>query len=349
MDLPGEKLLIKLAELLSSGAGTAVRPWVTRRDARAEALAAAESRRIERLAQEQLRQDLRDVRAGRKIIGNDLRLLSAPDSAPMDDEAKQIREAKQKFIASINALGLSPQRYLEIEQMINLNQIASAAFDEAASDETGDADPTPVDPDWFSQWRNRAQDVSNEEMQRLWARVLKEETKTTQSFSIHTMDFLSRMSRADAELISTLGSFALAGKHIFGGKSQAMEAAGLGLEQLLYLDDLGIISGVLGLQTLRLTLPFQTDAAGVASAAIACNEKALVFLPEPESREEVSITGYPISVVGRELLKLASCRASVDYLREVADAVRDECKKISIGEVSGRRGTGFRVNITDDI
>ena len=341
MDFPGEKLVIKMIESLQEGIGTYARPWLTKRDARAKALADAESKRIERLAQEKLRQDVRDVRAGRKVIGDDLRLLAAPNDKPTNEIAASVLNAKRQQIEAISDLGLPPQQWVEIERKINLDQIAVMALEEAAADETDEVDPTSVDPDWFTQWRNRAQDVSNEEMQRLWAKALKGQTKASGSFSIHTMEFLSRMSRADAELIAKLGNFALDGSFILGDTSQAMRAAGIDIEQLVYLNDLGILGGTPGKPHLEVKVFFQPN---TRLAYVQCNGKALIFRPNPLDREHIAFPTYSITTVGQELLKLASCTASIDYLQEIANSVRSQCEEIIIAEITRRDGlkTSYR-------
>lgn len=348
MDAPGEKLLIKLVEALQSGLGVATKAWLTRRQARAEALGKAEAVRIERLNQELLRQQLRDIRAGRKNIDSELRVLEAkPDGG---ESGAVVAKLKDDYLTTLRSSGTSPAALIELERRINLDQISGMVLEDAAADAAaGAADDRPVDPDWFAQWRNRAQDVSNEDMQRLWAKLLKEEGKKVASFSIHTMDFLSRMSRDDAELIAKLGNFAFDRRYLFGGESKALNSGGFNLEMLLYLDDLGIISGVTGLNTISSSLPFQEMRPGKTSAVIRCNDKALVFTPKPADRKTVAISMYPISIVGRELLQLASCNADTQYLKEVAESVRDQCEMISIADVVANEGTQFQARITGTI
>jgi hypothetical protein len=186
-------------------------------------------------------------------------------------------------------------------------------------------------------------------MQRLWARVLKGEAKKPGTFTVHTMEFLSRMSQSDAELIANLGNFALNGRHIFSGTTAALEAAGLTLDKLLYLSDLGIISGVTGLNTLSMVSPFVNATSSNRHAVVACHDKALIFCPTSDAQDQLEIIGYPISIVGRELLTLATCKANVDYLKEVAEAVRAQCESISVGQVVSVEGTHVQVRIVGPI
>jgi hypothetical protein len=332
MQLPGEQLLIKLTEVLAGGVGTLTRPWVIRREARANAIGQAEARRIERLAQEQLRQHVRDVRAGRKTIDSEFRLIEAAEDGGAVATKSEIQRVKSDYVEYLHTSSMAHHDLIELERKINLDQISSLVVEEVEAEGNPGADREPIDPDWFTQWRNRAQDVSNEEMQRLWARVLKGQAKAIGSYSIHTMDFLSRMSREDAELIAKLGSFVLDDRHVFSGTTVALEAADLTLQRLLYLSDLGLLSGVDGFATLTWETAF-VERGAIRSAVVRLRNKTLILTPKNATQQSISFVGYPVSVVARELLALAGCEPNIGYLREVADAVREECESITIGDV----------------
>lgn len=65
----------------------------------------------------------------------------------------------------------------------------------------------PVDDDWFTAWREGAERVSKEQMQRLWAKALIGELRSPGSYSLHSMEFLRRMSPRDANLIAKVAPF----------------------------------------------------------------------------------------------------------------------------------------------
>lgn len=330
MQLPGERLLIKLLGSMASGVGVATRPWVIKRDERAKALGKAEARRIERLSQEQLRQDIRDIKAGRKTIDADFRAIEPPRDEAAGSELARV---SANYRLALQQTSASPGALLQLERRINLEQIASLAADEVEADDDQAAEPDEkeIEPDWFAQWRNRAQDVSHEDMQRLWARLLKGEATKAGSYSIHTMDFLSRMSRGDAELIAKIGTVALDGKFVHGTR-KVLDSIGLPLVTLLYLSDLGVLGGMSGVQALSYNWYYRGEPGGRRIVMRLAN-CGLVFEPNTDVDEKLSLTGYPISTVGRELLSLASCDADLNYLKQVADSLRGKCKSISIGQV----------------
>ncbi len=86
-------------------------------------------------------------------------------------------------------------RRLEARRQKNLERIAVQAareLPETVSDQ-------PVDDDWVAQFLNHAQDISNERMQSLWARILAGEVAKPGSFSLRTLAVVRVMSKEDAD------------------------------------------------------------------------------------------------------------------------------------------------------
>jgi hypothetical protein len=87
-------------------------------------------------------------------------------------------------------------RKREEKRQANLEAIAAKATQElpqAVSD-------APVDEDWIAQFLNHSQDVSNEQMQTLWGRLLAGEVTKPGSFSLRALAIVKVMSKDDANL-----------------------------------------------------------------------------------------------------------------------------------------------------
>lgn len=59
-----------------------------------------------------------------------------------------------------------------------------------------------VDEDWTISFFENCQDISNEQMQTLWSKILAGEVSSPQSFSLRTLNFVKTMSKEDAILFS---------------------------------------------------------------------------------------------------------------------------------------------------
>jgi len=145
-------LLIKLVEVMASSIGTATRSWFKIRDARAEAFGKVEAARIERLGQEQIRQEMKDIRAGRKTItGPELKVIDVK----VEGKEGELQRVKSDYVKALQATFASPAQLIELKRRINLDQITSMVIEEAEAHSGGEPDDKPIEPDWFVQWRNR--------------------------------------------------------------------------------------------------------------------------------------------------------------------------------------------------
>jgi hypothetical protein len=72
-----------------------------------------------------------------------------------------------------------------------------------------DAKPDGLGVDWISYFFKHCQDVSETEMQTLWARVLAKEATRPGAFSRRTLTFLAALSREEAEDIAHLFNHAI--------------------------------------------------------------------------------------------------------------------------------------------
>lgn len=215
MKLPGESVLVRLIETVERGVGGLCAPWQTRR---VEA-ARSDARIIERLRLVRVEQDIAAIRAGEKGVDEQGRLvengasktlmLEAPKSNTGNNESAE-RRISQSFSDA------SRERFTadEMQRSVNLKRIVMFAEEEAEqTDEplgkdAGAKQPKEeVDEDWFAKWRQGAQDVRREEMQRLWGKLLTAEVTEPGTYSLHTVDFLSRMSHSDAELLARIAPF----------------------------------------------------------------------------------------------------------------------------------------------
>ena len=229
-----------------------------------------------------------------------------------------------------------------MEHQINLEQISTIAIEEAMEEEISPDTEDPIDKDWFSQWRSRAKEVSGKDMQTLWARVLKGEAHKPGQFSVHTLDFLSRMSKQDAEKLSLLGQFAINGSQLLklnGAIANSITESGLTFQDLINFESLGILSGIssgIGGITFQ---PEWSHYNGKKCFPFRIANKALLLEPKDQEKEVEAFSIISISFVGRELLKLADVPANLAYLKEIAEAKKDNYI-IYIGDVENEMPDG---------
>lgn len=93
----------------------------------------------------------------------------------------------------------------ELSRTSNIQNVISKTYDILKDEE--DVSDKPVDKDWFTRYFNIVQDISNEDIQNLWAKLLAGEIKQPGSFSYRTLETLKNMTTDEAELFTKVAKF----------------------------------------------------------------------------------------------------------------------------------------------
>lgn len=342
MNLPGETVLTRVIDVLENGVGGLLRPWQIRRVERAN----AEARMNERLLLVQVETDIADLKTGRKRFDATGKLIACDVAPPVLLEGQKPVESElidypQPESLAVAQAAHSASRALEMQRAVNLKRIALFAEEEAekldrevkgAQQQDSGAPQPEVDVDWFAKWRIGAQEISKEEMQRLWGKLLSGEVARPGSYSLHTVDFLARMSSADADLLARAAPFVTSGGIVKVG-DEFFASNGLKFADFLYLDDLGLISGTVGVGGIQFKLG-RDDFHGRAISTLHAGKHALVFdMGETaKSPPQLSFEVLSLTRVGREILTLASIPINMDYLQKISDlGVSNGAEMVDLG------------------
>ena len=95
-------------------------------------------------------------------------------------------------------------QYQEEKRQRNIESVVRQAAEELENKSVPDEEP---DHDWTARFFNEVQDVSSDEMQRLWARILAGEVERPGTASFRTLGILKNLTHQDSLLFSNLCSF----------------------------------------------------------------------------------------------------------------------------------------------
>jgi hypothetical protein len=327
---PGERLITKIWKTLAdNGVGGLLSPWQTKRLGRAR----TEVRRNDILVLAQARRDAAEIAAGRKSIDEAGRLVDVTRTLALpDDRSTEATEDTTSSLPSDTVRLLEHLRAIgtrrEMDRAVNTAMIIAKAEEEAESIGDIPISEEPVDPDWFARWRVNAEDTQDEEMQRLWARILAGETREPGSFSLHTIDFMRRLSRLDAAQIEKLAPFASEREIFHGGElDKILRSKGLTMDVLLELQDLGVV-GALGLQK-----QFRSQNPNHFDNNLRFRNKALVVTAD-DATKVITLPGHVVTNVGAEIMRLGKFEADLDYVLQVGRQIV---------------GMGFKVQLADAV
>ena len=282
-----EKLLDITASGMGGVAGPLLAPWKARREGQAGIIAAEADAKI-RAIQAKGYTDARELLAAGKSIEN--------GEIELGDLVKErIAYQGQKRLANIH--GVVGRAAMELEGK------------EAPAGEP--------DHDWAARFFNDVQDVSSEEMQVLWAKVLAGEVERPGSTSGRTLGILRDMDRRTARLFATLCSACTFWGHMPGGgvldarvvslgSSAAMnslEEFGLSFDNLNRLNEHGlIISDYNSWRDYGMSVVPKLDD-GRPTVAFRRQDQwwVLVAVGAWAASKELRIHGVALTVSGREL------------------------------------------------
>lgn len=147
----------------------------------------------------------------------------------------------------------------------------------------------PVNSDWINRFFTIVEDVSDAEMQQLWARILAGEVKKPKSYSLRTLEVLRNMSKEEAEQITKASQYVLYGGII------CSEDFGINLESQSFLDEMGLICG----EKLITTYTIHTDD---YTHIVIDNNRVLRLYAQKEIK--VKLRHYTLTKAGKEIFTL---------------------------------------------
>ena len=199
------------------------------------------------------------------------------------------------------------KRQQNIEQVVN--RAANVLFLET------EVSSENVDPDWITRFFDIAQDISNEQMQELWGRVLAGEVKQPGAFSLRTLEALRNVTSEEAQLFENIACYVFHyGRcYIYNGLLED------GYEDLQYgaiicLMEMGVIQSV-------------TDAGIILKQKGEKYDHLYIFgdyvylFSFPDYFKELRIPVYPLTLSGCELFKLTNTEPNYDYFHSVIKRV----------------------------
>ncbi len=226
------------------------------------------------------------------------------------------------------------QLFQETEKQKNLESVARKAAEQVES--TSLVSNEPVDKDWITRFFSIIENVSNEEMQNLWAKILAGEIKSPNSFSLRTIEVLRNLSKHEAEIFTKVAKYAIIANQwviipaTVGGNALNMQDYEIDLSDMLILEDAGIISSS---SEFTVQLPGtdekpRTDVLFYGKYALMLNKKAHCSVQ--------SILVYYFTTAGAQLLSLIQSANDEEYLQKFAKENKHVGTEMSYGIIESR-------------
>jgi hypothetical protein len=321
MTFPGEGLIIKLWEtLVEKGIGGFLKPWQAKR----EGLAKLDLRRAELVALADAERDAEDILAGRKRLDVVAGRYVLPASISQDSTPplSTLPPLDPYPIIEISARRL-------ISDGIRRDVNVAKAITHAESELKDDPHETPtrsMDNDWLFRWRDYAGEVSSEQLQILWGKLLAGEFKSPGSYSLRVLEFLKNLSPNEAADIARLSRFVVDGQ-IFRSQQAILDTEGVSINFLIDMEELGVIYN--GVDSLGLNVTYKSDEPSRFIHELHSHGRVLIVTHE-DPLKTLTLAVYKITNVCLDILKLGRFEPHELYLRKVGELIKGMGFSVSI-------------------
>jgi len=219
-------------------------------------------------------------------------------------------------------------KYQEAKRQQNIESVTSIAAEQLSSD--NEVSSSPVDPDWSARLFGYIGDISNEEMQMIWGKILADEIKKPGSYSFRTLEVVKSLNKQEAELINGYARRAFKisnGSYAFITLDNKIDIPILDLTKLR---DAGILSS-----TEILTLDYHINE-NTPRKVYFLNFDALIEV-ELNNKSDADIFNYTLfTSVGVEILKLINPTSDIGYITDVAKTLIDHNLNAKAGRIIER-------------
>lgn len=181
-----------------------------------------------------------------------------------------------------------------------------------------------VDKDFINQFFDIVGDVSNEDMQRVWTKLLAGEIKNPGKFSLRTLQKLKTISSDEAKLFERIAPYVIDQNYI-PNDADFLHKFGVEYSELMILQDCEVLSLV------KTKKYYKSQQAAIYNNKISVFKKKFAIGDE---KNEIEARTFPLSKFGKELLKIVNVKYNDDYFYEYLNKLKSYQKDSNNIEVS---------------
>ncbi len=246
---------------------------------------------------------------------------------------KELLENKTPEIEITPVLSLEERTSERINFKESKKQLNIESITANAAEELRDEPPVTnesIDENWSTRFFNIAEDISNNDMQAIWGRILAGEIKEPNSYSLRTLEFLKNISQKEAEIFTKFAEIRIKSKEaifIYNPNNDFLEKEfGITFTDKLLMLELGIFST---LDRLELSLEATTN--NKVKHALNYGEKAIV-LHRNENVPKQGIEVLFFTKIGLELSKLIPQSFNLKYTELICSKFKHPNVEIKYGD-----------------
>lgn len=220
--------------------------------------------------------------------------------------------------------------FKEGKKQLNIENVTAYAAEELKNEKS--VTDEPLDEDWTTRFFSIAEEISSDEMQALWGRILAGEIKQPKSYSLRTLELLKNLSKEEAELFTKFANIKLISNgtnFIFNPDDGNFlkDEFNITFSNRLLLKELGLIASENNLE-----LSFIPTNKSILSSAFLYGNKAIIF-HRGEDTPKQGIEVLVFTKAGTELSKFIQQTININYIEKICSSFKNPTVKIEYGDV----------------
>ena len=249
-------------------------------------------------------------------------------------KAGQFKEVTEELLKTGK---LSYTEYYKMGNFLEIAKRADAVFKEETAD-TGENSIPPQNFDWHTRFFETCGNVSDEDMQKIWARILAGEIRKPGSYSMRTLECLRNLSKEEAMLFLKICEASIQiGRNVALPRIDSyLDQKKITYDEIIRLEDCGLIKADASIQTtLGVTKEYR----------ILTHSDAWVLLTKKKEEatkkgtHRLAIDEYLFSQSGAELFTVIGINGNRDFI-DICDLFRKQFTDFDFerGQIISRSG-----------
>jgi uncharacterized repeat protein (TIGR03899 family) len=228
--------------------------------------------------------------------------------------------------------------FQEAKKQLNIENVTAFAAEELKNEPP--ITDEPIDEDWTTRFFRIVEDVSNEEMQALWGKILAGEIKQPKTYSLRTLELIRNLSKKEADTFIKVANFAIKSEkcsYIFKGNDndKLSKVYGITYSDIALLKEIGLIQ-----PGDFVSHQFLQHAQEIQRYLFAGN--IVIVIKIKANTPKISMPVDVFSTTGNELIKLIKPTPPQDYLTYFANSIKNENVDVKYSYVLAWDGDRFQ-------
>lgn len=225
--------------------------------------------------------------------------------------------------------------YQEMRKQKNIEDVVSEA--KVILQDENEVSEDAVNEDWLMRFFNSIQDISNTDMQKLWGKVLAGEIKNPNSFTLRSLDTLSKITKQEAILFEELRPYIVN----YGGTLAILKDATINKKynisygKIVQMSECGLIDSSVMMQLTLVVTPQD-------SLDVVYDMKLLKSNNVGEKKIEIPI--YKLTQTGKDILGVVADNYDENYFRDVINYLAKNNHEVTftIHDIVKKDGDGIQ-------